>query len=108
MHHEIEFEPKLKPLTVTIYPPEFHVDENKVASDWGFTCPCDKKLKQSCDHCGASMTVAFNTAAPESPQHLLHSFFRWTYEVQLGVLLPNQQHKCHPDNPSCQAARREG
>ena len=103
MHHEIEFEPKLEPLTVTIHPPQFH--ENKAASDWGFVCPCDKKLKQHCDHCGAKMEVAFNQAAPESPQHLLDCFFRWTYEVRLGVLLPNQEHKCDPErNPTCHAA----
>ena len=105
MHHAISFESKLKPLTVTIYPPEFHVDENNVASDWGFVCPHSKKLVQQCDDCGAKMEVAFNQAAPESPQHLLHTFFCWTYEVRLGVLLPNQAHKCDPErNPTCHAA----
>ena len=106
MHHEISFEAKLEPLNVTIYSQQFHKDANNVKGDWGFTCPHSKKLVQQCDDCGAKMEMVFNQAAPESPQHLLNTFFRWTYEVRFGVLLPNQKHKCHPDNPSCQAARK--
>ena len=101
MHHEIDA--NLKPITVTLYPPEIH--DGEAESDWGFTCPHSDDLVQSCDECGANMTSSFVQVGTESPHHFLNQLWRLTYDFQVGIRLGNKDHKCDPlRNPSCKAA----
>ena len=103
-HHEIDAD--LRPRTVTLHFPQQH--EEGVGTDFGFECPHSKgKVVQSCDDCGASMTMQFAQGAPESPIDVLTVSYRVVYELQIGVRLGNKQHKCDPQrNPACRAARK--
>ena len=102
MHHEIDAD--LKPLTITLHFPQEH--EGGLTSEYGFTCPHNKKeIVQSCDDCGAKMDSSFVQVGEESPHHFLNQLWRLTYDFQVGIRLGNKDHKCDPlRNPSCKAA----
>lgn len=104
MHHN--FEANLQPRQIVIYPPEEH--EDGLSTEWGFTCEHHKERVQQCEDCGASMTMAFSQAGPEGSQHELHLWYRLVYEFQVGIRVPNRDHKCDPmRNPSCREAEQE-